>query len=176
MDKEFEREIAKIFGRDSAKTIEDLCATVPQPVSPIVLYELNLENRWFEQKEFKTLVRNMEKDFDDACEMVLEGDRISYFSYGLVFKEAGKEWKPGRFGEFLSGGFFLNDEKNPNMNQIKFDLINYLQRQYKRSFREIISQYGKCPAPIDVISSLVGFRDVVMIDLPIKKPNENKTP
>lgn len=163
-------EIKRILGDENMEKLEELHAIVPEPVCPVELFKLSLQNRRFEQRELEILLRSMEKDLDECCETAISSTRISWLEYAALFYESGrldKGQQPKYFGEVIIGGFHMN---------ARGIFLPELQRDYKKSFKKIPSEYAENPMPIDADVYMIGFRDFIPVEVPIKNSNEAKNP
>ncbi|MBT4165520.1 hypothetical protein HOE04_00590 [archaeon] len=128
---------------------------VPEPLNPITLYELTLQNRTYSKPHLKSLLRAIEKSLDKVCEIDLQKPDYTIAEYQVLILETDPE---KYLGDYIRGGFDLS------IKDTRKHSIKEFQEQYKESFKEI-SQLQNIQYPINISVCIIGFRDKITTEL-----------
>lgn len=138
----------------------------PEPVSPVVLYELYREAQNYKREELSSILEKIEKGFDYACEELMSGKYSSAnYTVDIMSKrriDASRLENIKCLGDIYGGGFIIEPERD-------FSNVKYFQLEYRRAFEKIIG-LGNLDFLIGIDVEISGFRDTITTEIDALDP------
>lgn len=135
---------------------------VPDPIHPVLLYELSFESKKFKLSKLEIMLGEIEEKLDSVCEELKSG-KYTFVGYEVLFYVIDNS-KPVILGDILQGGFVLSVEEG------KVFALPDFQQRYKSSFGEILREY-KEDMLFNAKVEVVGSRDHGFEEVEAQDPN-----